>query len=97
MAESGIEEIMVCGYGYYFYLRRWGGVLRTRDVVAASRKICETAKKQAKHEIFTTPAYESVTPKARYKAYVIAALRKYHEGLMAYTREKGLSYGKVKL
>jgi len=97
LSENGLEEIMVCGYGYYFYLRKWDGMLRIRDVVTASRKICETAKKQAKHKNFTLYAPGSTTPKALYKAYVIDALRNYHEGLAEFTREKGLSYGKVKL
>lgn len=97
LSKKYLWEVIVCGYGYYFYLRRGSFNGLSGDVQKDVLKIRAKVKREVKKEYLADERNNNKTIKRKMKELTHAAEARYHEELSTYLREKGLSYGKEKL
>ena len=90
-------EIIVCGYGYYFYLRR--GTFRGREMPVRNEicSIFSRVKDRVLKEYAKDPLNLAKSMKTKEKEVYLLIEEGIHEEVSAYLASKGLSYGRSKL
>ena len=90
-------EIIVCGYGYYFYLRR--GSFRGREMPVRNEicSIFSRVKDRVLKEYAKDPLNLAKSMKTKEKEVYLLIEEGIHEEVSAYLASKGLSYGRSKL
>ena len=92
-----LDEIIVCGYGYYFYMRRGEAVVRALDVSAALKRLYRSVEKNTRKRLIEISTENSGDLRTRYREYQIETLEAYHQEILVYAAEKKISYGKEML
>ena len=90
-------EIIVCGYGYYFYLRR--GTFRGREMPVWNEicSIFSRVKDRVLKEYAKDPLNLAKSMKTKEKEVYLLIEEGIHEEVSRYLASKGLSYGRSKL
>ena len=97
LSRKYLCENIVCGYGYYFYLKRGTYEGLSADISSEVVRIRAKVKREVMKEYLADISNDSKTPKVKTKEMNIKAEKKYHNELCVFLSGKGLSYGKVKL
>ena len=97
LSRKYLCEIIVCGYGYYFYLRRGTYKGLSMDIKSEVARIRTRVKQKIKKEYLADDSNDSKTLRRRIKEMNVKAERAYHKELCEFLSGKGLSYGRVKL
>lgn len=95
--RHNLDEIVVCGYGCYFYMRKEACVMLAKDVLIDVRRIYREVEKIQFKRHFGEHNTDPKTARSEYRSYRCDILRECHRRLLAYATEKKLSYKKEKL
>lgn len=97
LLHFGLDEIIVCGYGCVFYMRRGKCMSRAIDVMHQIGKIYKNVELAEKKKFTEISLTDIGNINAHYRKMRIQIERNYHKALKEYASEKGLSYRRVKL
>lgn len=93
----GLKEIIVCGYGYIFYMRRGECTSLAIDVMRQIGKIYKNVERAEKKKFTENSLTDSDNISIHYQKMRVQIEQNYHKELKVYAKEEGLSYDKVKL
>ena len=97
LTKKHLVEILVCGYGYYYYLRRGNYNGLSIDVRNDVKKLFRETQNRVLKEYTKNIENAVKSYKRGLKEINTLFESEYHKELQKYLNGKGLSYGKVKL
>ncbi len=98
LLHYGLDEIIVCGYGCYFYMRNNGCKTRAIDMLHKLNSLYENVS-HAQTKKYAEKSVNLEMPERRkmYRESLRQTEVEYHKELKSLSSEKGLSYGRYKL
>ncbi|MCZ0860910.1 hypothetical protein O0S10_06675 [Methanocorpusculum sp. MG] len=92
-----LDEIIACGYGYYFHMRKNTCILRSIDAKRKVYKIYDDVVSTERKIYQSKGVSEIAEIKKEYWAMLVRIEKTYHKKLMEFASEKALTYGRSKL
>ena len=97
LANKQLCESIVCGYGYYFYLRRGTFTGSPMEVKNSLEKLYQEVIREVGDTYAADPSNQHKSLKCRTKELNILFEAEFHNELAKELGRKGLLYGRVKL
>ncbi|MDU9376292.1 hypothetical protein McpSp1_08910 [Methanocorpusculaceae archaeon Sp1] len=92
-----LDEIIACGYDYYFHMRKNTCTLRAMDAKRKIYKIYDDVVITERKIYQSKGASETSEIKKEYRAMLVRIEKTFHKKLIEFASEKALTYGRSKL
>ena len=98
LLHYNLDEIIVCGYGCYFYMRKGTCILRSMNVRSDLNRIYKQIDSEMKKVYLPGNRHTDTQSILKdYRTYKVKVESEYHKELRSYSQSKGLSYRRGKL